>query len=92
GGMGTHLVKSNRESGMGRPDIALVPRRIRGTTVILIECKAADSVGGLEAAADEALAQIDRKKYEEGWRAEGYQNFIHYGFAFYKKDVLVKTV
>jgi hypothetical protein len=69
-----------------------VPRRIRGTTVILIECKAADYIGGLEAAADEALAQIDRRKYEEGWRAEGYRNFIHYGFAFYKKDVLVKTV
>ena len=54
----THLVESNRESGYGRFDLALLPVNEKYYGVIL-EFKRADDEAHLEAKALEALAQID---------------------------------
>lgn len=87
--IGNYIVLSNRESGTGRPDILLKYPSIRGKAVIL-ELKAAKSYQELEAACEDALAQIEDRRYEEGLRQEGYRNIIKYGVAFYKKECMVK--
>ena len=40
--------------------------------------------------ADEAIKQIEDRKYDMELRREGYKNIFKYGIAFYKKDCLIK--
>lgn len=84
------LVKSNRESGLGRSDILVLSPAYEGIAVI-IEVKVADTYAGLEAAAGEALAQIRERQYDAELKLEGYHTFYKYGFAFYKKLCRVLT-
>jgi hypothetical protein len=84
--MPQHLVRSNRESGTGRPDLVLVPDDC-DETVVIIELKVSDIAPNLEAKAKEALQQIASRNYEAEWRDEGYTKFLHYGIAFCKKSV-----
>jgi hypothetical protein len=80
------ITKSNKESGTGYPDLLIeTPER----TGIVIELKYAES-GALEKACDEALLQIEEKKYEEIPRRDRMKKVIKYGIAFYKKDCMVK--
>ena len=44
----------------------------------------------LEKKADEAIEQIEDRKYDMELRSEGYKNIFKYGIAFYKKDCLIK--
>lgn len=78
------IVKSNRESGLGRNDIMLLTSPYEGIAVI-IELKTTDTLSELEAASKNALAQIKEKKYDAELRLEGYHTFCLYGIAFYKK-------
>jgi putative IMPACT (imprinted ancient) family translation regulator len=80
------ITKSNKESGTGYPDLLIeTPER----TGIVIELKYAES-GDLEKACDEALLQIEEKRYEEIPRHDRMKKVIKYGIAFYKKDCMVK--
>jgi hypothetical protein len=88
-GIEDRLVNSNRESGLGRPDIIIKPLHL-DEPVYIIELKTADSRAGLAGKCDEALKQIIDLQYEEGPRSEGYVVFVHCGIAFYKKGCLVK--
>ncbi|MCM1136085.1 MAG: ATP-binding protein, partial [Clostridium sp.] len=88
--MDGYLVKSNRESGMGRSDIMVLSAPYERTAVI-IEIKVADTYAGLDAKAQEALNQISDRKYSAELELEGYRRFIKYGFAFYKKLCRVLT-
>lgn len=45
----------------------------------------------LEKKCDEALKQIEERKYEEPLRQEGYRDILKYGVTFYKKDCMVKN-
>jgi hypothetical protein len=83
-----YIVRSNRESGTGRPDITLEPMDYKDV-VIIIEVKKCATQKELKAKAEEALAQIVSRDYEAEWRQEGYQKFLHYGIAFCKKNVQV---
>ena len=85
-----YIVLSNRESGNGRPDVILKYPSVRGKAVI-IEMKVAKSYQELEKKCDEALKQIEERKYEEPLRQEGYRDILKYGVAFYKKDCMVKN-
>uniref|UniRef100_UPI002ED2008A PD-(D/E)XK nuclease domain-containing protein n=1 Tax=Bacilliculturomica massiliensis TaxID=1917867 RepID=UPI002ED2008A len=89
-GMPGYLVKSNRESGDGRPDLVLEGPRYRDRAVIL-ELKTAKRVQEMEESSEEAVRQIREKKYREGLHAEGYEDVIAYGIAFYRKDCVVKV-
>ena len=40
--------------------------------------------------AEDALKQIEEKKYEMELRDDGYNNIIKYGISFFKKDCFVK--
>ena len=70
----THLVESNRESGYGRFDLALLPVNEKYYGVIL-EFKRADDEAHLEAKALEALAQIDELLVENGGVVHGKEDF-----------------
>lgn len=87
------IVKSNRESGLGRNDIQILSSPYEGVAII-IEVKAADTADLLETKAREALRQIREQQYDAEFRLEGYRTFLHYGIAFYKKAcrVLVEGV
>lgn len=85
-GRGGYSVQSNKEQGLGRPDIDLRDRRNR--RAIIIEAKKAESENRMEYWCEEALRQIDEKRYAEG--LTGYQLVLRYGIAFYQKSALVK--
>ena len=87
-----YMIKSNRESGDGRYDISLFPREGRYPGIIM-ELKwkkdlKADELSGL---ADEALAQIDEKRYDVEMKEDGIQDILKFGVAFSGKKVCVKT-
>ena len=84
---GNWLIRSNAETGEGYSDISVcTPDR----TGIVIELKYADD-GNLEASCEEALKQIEDKKYAEGLKRRGMKIIIRYGIAFCKKDCMVAT-
>lgn len=82
--MDGYIIKSNRESGYGRSDLLLLSAPYEGIAIIL-ELKVADTYALLEEKAEEALRQMEEKRYDEELRLEGYQTFVKYGIAFYKK-------
>lgn len=84
-----YTLKSNRESGDGRPDLMLLERR-RHKLAIIIEIKATKMFSKLNYWCDEALKQIEEKRYETELINDGYQNIIKYGVAFCKKSCRVK--
>lgn len=85
-----YIVKSNREAGNGRYDICIRNNDLRKIPVIL-ELKIADKFKEMEQAADKALIQIKEKEYDEVLTEEGYEKALHYGIAFFRKQVVVKV-
>lgn len=81
-------VRSNRESGFGRYDIAAFPKKPADGGMVL-EFKTAESEEELEARAKEALAQIVEKDYAAEFRARAVADVYTYGIAFYGKHVKV---
>ena len=82
---GNWLVQSNAENGEGYSDITVCTQKRTG---IVIELKYADD-GNLEAACEEALKQIEDRKYAEGLRHRGMKEIIKYGMAFCEKECMV---
>ena len=87
-----YFVRSNRESGNGRYDIALEPKNIGRLPGIIIEVKSKnDNAESLAALAKKALEQIDAKQYDADMKSRGVQAVYKYGIAFYKKTVEIAT-
>ena len=87
----TYVVRSNREAGDGRYDICIRSHDVSIPPVIL-ELKLAKKYKELDAACDEALAQIETLHYAEGLEEDGYTEVICYGVGFFRKQVRVKLV
>ena len=90
-----HLVRSNRESGAGRPDVMIRPR-VPGQPGVVLELKVArggDKAAGsvLEAALDEALAQLAENDYAAELRAAGAHPIHALAVAFDGKQVRVRS-
>ena len=87
-----YIVTSNRESGFGRYDVMLEPKR-PGDDGIILEFKVQDmdSEKELRDTVNAALAQIERQKYETMLAEKGVpqKNIRKYGFAFRGKTVLI---
>ena len=83
-----YKLRSNRESGNGRPDLLLMERN--GRTAVILEFKIVPEGHTLNGMADEAVRQIEEDHYEDGLLHDGYQNIIKYGIAFKQKKCLVK--
>ena len=88
--IGGYRVKSNRESGNGRPDIVMQTVQVRKGRVILLELKIADSIAEMEAACDRGLAQIEEQRYAEPFITEGYPEVKKYALSFCKKECMIK--
>ncbi len=87
-----YKIKSNRESGDGRYDISLIPRDGRYPGIIMeLKWKKDLSADKLIELADEALAQIDNRRYDAEMKEDGIQDILRFGIAFSGKKVSVKT-
>lgn len=85
----THRIHSNRESGFGRYDLALIPKDATQLGVI-IEFKSVAKSEDLQSAADEALSQIKTNYYQADLIQSGIKTILQIGMAFCVKDVVVK--
>ena len=83
-----YSVESNKEKGLGRPDIFLKGRRNR--RAIIIEAKKSDKESDLDKDCNKAIKQIKDEKYAEG--TPGYEQILCYGVAFYQKQAKVKLL
>ena len=88
--IGGYRVKSNRESGNGRPDIVMQTVQIRKGRVIILELKIAGSIAEMDAACDRGLAQIEEQHYAEPFTTEGYPEVKKYALSFCRKECMVK--
>ena len=86
----THIIKSNRESGLGRYDVMIIPRDITKLGII-IEFKKVDhdKRETLASAAKKALEQIENKKYEAELQQYGVKKILKLGIVFDGKQTLV---
>ena len=87
--IGGYLVRSNRESGNGRPDIVMTESKFRGRAMIL-ELKISDTIKDMEKKCEEALAQIEEQKYESSLEEDCFQPILKYAICFFKKRCMVK--
>ena len=81
-------VESNKEQGLGRPDILLKDDRHR--RALIIEAKRSAQEDEMERDCQDALKQIVGRQYTKGLR--GYRTIQCYGVAFYQKSALVKKL
>jgi len=85
-----YKIRSNRESGLGRFDIQLMPLT-KGMPGFIFEFKhTKDEHTDLSALADSALQQIEAKKYDTELRDNGVNSIISIGIAFRGKSAVVK--
>lgn len=85
-----YKIRSNRESGLGRFDIQLMPLT-KGMTGFIFEFKhTKDEHTDLSALADSALQQIEAKKYDTELRDNGVNSIISIGIAFRGKSAVVR--
>ena len=79
------IIKSNSETGTGRADVVLqYPRK---GLVAIFEFKSAKSEAAMNKKCDEALKQIETRKYSFPFR---HNTVLKYGIAFFEKQCLVK--
>lgn len=83
-----YLISSNRESGIGRYDIQLMPKSIR-LPGVLIELKATKDGSDLKELSQKALQQIEERQYDTEMRSKGVDQILKYGVAFGGKQVEV---
>jgi hypothetical protein len=84
-----YITKSNREGGTGRSDLFIKPVTRRKPAYV-IEFKIANKFSELDKRADDALQQIEDRKYVQELNDDGYAVVIKYGIAFFGKDCLIK--
>ena len=81
-------VESNKEKGLGRPDILLKDEDNR--RAIIIEAKKSKKESDLDGDCDDAIDQIITERYAEG--LYGYEQVLCYGIAFFQKQAKVKCL
>lgn len=85
-----YRVRSNRESGKGRPDVMILPKQ-PGKPGILLELKAVYR-GTLEQALDKAAQQIQTQGYASELKASGADPIHAFAIAFDGKEIRVLGV
>lgn len=83
-----YYVESNRESGYGRFDIAIFPRKPNLPGVI-IEFKVAPTENDLQEKSMEALQQIEEQHYIAEFKQKQIPSVLKYGIAFCGKKIHV---
>lgn len=87
-----YIIKSNRESGDGRYDISLLPREKKYPGIIMeLKWKSGLNESELEKLSDNALKQIDEKRYDTEMIESGIDKILKLGIAFSGKKVAINT-
>ena len=87
-----YRIQSNRESGDGRYDIGLIPRTNCYPGILIeLKWKRRLEAEALDALAEEALDQIDQKRYDSELKAVGIKDIMKFGIAFSGKRVRIRT-
>ena len=87
--MNDYVRLSERESGHGRADLILEPKKKENPGYIF-EFKVSKSEEELESYAEEGFGQIKEKKYDTELINHGVTEIIYIGLAFYKKKLKMK--
>lgn len=83
-------VRSNRESGLGRFDIELLPM-VKGIPGFIFEFKHTKDINvDLDSLANSALKQIEDMKHDTELNDFGVEDIVKIGIAFRQKSVVVK--
>ena len=83
-------VRSNRESGLGRFDIELLPM-VKGIPGFIFEFKHTKDINvDLDSLANSALKQIEDMKYDTELNDFGVEDIVNIGIAFRQKSAVVK--
>lgn len=87
-----YYISSNREAGEGRFDIQLMPKK-NDFSGVLIELKSGKqcSPEQLSCLAEDALNQIELRRYDAEMKRQGVKNVAKYGVAFCGKMVEIAT-
>ncbi|MBI4602422.1 MAG: AAA family ATPase [Planctomycetes bacterium] len=85
---GTHQVRSNRESGLGRCDVLIAPRK-PGQPGVALELKVLRASETMEEALSAALEQVRSKKYAAELRGAGADPVVELAAVFDVKRVRV---
>ena len=83
-----YYVTSNFEAGFGRYDVILEPKN-KSNKAFILEFKVADNENKLEKLSEEAITQIEEKKYDVNLKSKGIENITFVGIAFYGKKLKV---
>ena len=83
-----YIPQSNKEQGLGRPDVDLRDRRNR--RMMIVECKISVTKEQMEYWCDEAIQQIKEQEYAKN--TDGFNKVLCYGISFYKKSAKVKLM
>ena len=87
----THILDSERESGAGRFDIALIPKHGKSNLAIIIEYKISKTPGSLESEAIGALEQIQDRQYDTKLRELIHiKQILKIGMVFRGKEVAME--
>lgn len=85
-----YKVRSNRESGLGRFDIELLPM-VQGIPGFIFEFKHTKDINAdLDSLANSALRQIEDMKYDTELNDFGVEDIVKIGIAFRQKSAVVK--
>lgn len=90
----THDIQSNKENGLGRPDIILTPREITNHLGVILEVKHAEGKTDkeYERLAEEGLKQINEKKYDVNLKKVSHiKEILKVSFIFHGKQFICKT-
>ena len=88
-GMKGYRTKSNRETGKGRCNLFVKPVS-RRKEAFIVEFRTTKKMREIEAKAEEALQQIEEKRYALELEEDGYDSHCSYGIAFCGKDCCVR--
>ncbi|MEI8300556.1 MAG: AAA family ATPase [Chlamydiota bacterium] len=87
----SYEIKSNRESGLGRYDVILIPKNPKDLGIVMEFKKISPfKKMDLETAAASALDQIEEKQYDQELFNRDIHRALHIGFAFEGKYVLIR--
>ena len=92
--MGRYVVQSNRESGLGRYDVLLIPLAPEKDAGVIMEFKTvlrSASDEKMQQAMKDAFAQIEEKQYKQELLAHNVpeDRIYAYGFVFRQKEMIV---
>ena len=90
-GVPGYSARSNREEGVGRPDIVLYPNRPKDPAIIF-EIKTRKKFNRMDDGIKEAFNQIKDKQYEEGILDDGYAGVVSFGVCCCKKSCIIELM